>query len=119
MDGAAGNAESHGFVVFAFEDFDFCRRTKVKAVKKLQKLSVFFVDAEDFAGFVGAKICEKHGALLAQFGDAAAHGDAVGAGFFVAEALDEENFDFWRDGVLETLGFVVGLGPREANDFGE
>jgi hypothetical protein len=119
MDGAARDAEGEGFVVLAPGDSHQSAGMEVQAIEKFEELAVFFVHANDFGGFTGVEIGEQDGSLFAELGEAAAEGNAVGAGFFARETFEEEGFDFGRDGVLETLGFVVSLGPGEADDVGE
>ena len=43
----------------------------------------------------------------------------MGTGFFVGETFEEERFDFWRDGVFEAFGLIMGFGPRNADDLSE
>jgi len=91
----------------------------MEAFEEFEEAFVLFIDAEDFGGFAGAEFGEENGAVFAQFGDAAPHGDAVRTGFVAGETLHEERFDLRRNGVLHALGFGVGFGPGEADNFGE
>jgi len=53
--------------------------------------------------------------LLAELRDSAIDGDAVGTGFAITKALEQQRLDFGRNGVLHAFGFRVGLGPGEAD----
>jgi hypothetical protein len=91
----------------------------VQTVEEFEEAFIFFVDAKNFGGIVGAEFGEQDAALFAELRNAAVDGNAVRAGFVVGETLDEQGFDFGGDGVLHALGFGVRLGPRETDDFGE
>ncbi len=119
VNGFASGAERHRFVVLAAFDSEFGSGSQLKAIEEFQELAVFFVHANNFSFVFCAKIGEQDRALFAKFSDAATDGDAVRACAVVAETLEEKFFDFRRDGMLETLGFVVGFRPRKADDFGE
>src|SRR5579885_2177748 len=94
MHAFAGCPQRHGLVVFAVQDFQMRSRVQTQAVEKLKKLRIFFVDGNDFGFFPGAEIGKGNGSLFAQFGDAAAQRDSVRASLFVAEAFEQERFDF-------------------------
>ena len=51
--------------------------------------------------------------------ETAAQRHSVRTGFFVGETLEEESFDFRRDGMFKTLCFIVGLGPGQTDDVRE
>ena len=119
VDGFSGGAKSHGFVVLAFFDAEFCAGTQMQAVKEFQKLAVFFVDADDFRGIFRAQFREQHDALFAKLRDSATNRNAMGATASVTEAFQKKGLDFGRDGMLEAFGFVVSFGPREADNVGE
>src|SRR5579862_17412 len=111
MDGAACDAEGEGLVVLAFGDDHLSARMKVQAIEKFEELAVFFVHADDFGGFAGVEIGEQDGALFAELGEPTAEGNAVRAGLLACETFQEKRFNFGRDGVFETFGFVVSPGP--------
>ena len=92
--GFAGGAESHGFVVFAVEDFEMCSGMKAQAFEKFEKLRILFVDGDDFRFVFGTEVGEREGTLLAKFGDSATDRNAVGAGFLVAKAFEQESLNF-------------------------
>jgi len=119
MDGFSSGAKSHGFVVLALFDAEFCAGTQMQAVKEFQELTVFFVDADNFRGIFRAQFREQHDALFAKLSNATANRNAVGATASVAEAFQKKGLDFGRDGMLEAFGFVVGFGPGEADNVGE
>jgi len=119
MDGFSRGAESHGFVVLAFFDAEFCSGTQMQAVKKFQELAVFFVDADDFRGIFRAQFRQQYDTLFAELRDSTANRNAMGATASVTEAFEEEGLDFGRDGVFEAFGFVVSFGPRKSDDVGE
>ena len=119
MDGLVGHAEGESFVVAALKDIECCGGEQVEVLDELEEAFVLFVDAEDFGGVAGAKFGEKDAALLAKLGDTTVQGNAMRAGLVIGKALKEKSFDFGRDGVLHALGFGVGFGPGETDDFGE
>ena len=83
----------------------------MQTFEKLQELGVLFIDADDFGAIVGVQIGENNSALFAKLRETAAQRHSVGTGFFVGETLEEESFDFRRNGMLKSLCFIVGLGP--------
>lgn len=115
----ASDTEGEGFVVAAFENFDFAGGEEVKILEKIEEAFVAFVDTKNCGGIAGVEFGEENAALLAKLREAAAEGNTVGAGFVRGETFDEESFDGRRDGVLEAFGFGVRLGPGNADDFGE
>lgn len=119
MDGFAGDEKSERLVVAALEDLELGRRMEMEILEEFEEALVFLVDAENLCGFIGPKVGEKDATLLAELGDAAVDGHAMGTSFAVGEAFEEQRFDFRGDGVLHTLGFRVRFGPGEANDFGQ
>jgi len=65
MRGPAGDEDGEGFVVRAFEDLEFRAGTKLKVFEKFEEAFIFFIDAQNFGGFVGMKIGEEYAAFLA------------------------------------------------------
>jgi len=119
VDGFAGDEKGKGLVVTTLEDLELGGRMEMKILEEFEETFVFLVDAENFGAFFGPKVGEKDAALLAELGDAAVDGHAVGTGFATGETLEKQRFDFRGDGVLHALGFRVRFGPREADYFGE
>ena len=119
MHGVAGGAEGHGFVVLAFEDFDFCGGTKMEVFEKIEEAFFLFVDTNNFGGIVELQFRKKHRAFLAKLSESAAQGNPMRTGFVSSETLHEESFDFGGDGVFHALGFGMRFGPGEADDFRE
>ena len=87
--------------------------------EEIEEAFVLFVNGKDCGGITGLELGEEDATLFAKLRDTAADGDAVGAGFAIRETFEKKGFDFGRDGVLEALGFGVGFGPGETDDFGE
>jgi hypothetical protein len=114
-----GGAESHGFVVLALEDLDFCGRTEMEIFEKIEETFLLFIDANNFSGIVELQFGKKDGAFLAKLSESAAQGNAMRTGFVSRETLHEESFDFGRDGVFHALGFGMSFSPREADHLGE
>lgn len=88
MDGAAGGAEGHGFVVLFFLDIEGGAGAQAQIIEELEKFFVFFVDADDFGFVAGLQIGKRNGALFAELGDATADGDAMRTAFFFTEAFE-------------------------------
>ncbi len=119
MDGVAGDAQGHGFVVAAVEDIELGTGEHMEPFEELQKAFVLFVDAEDFRGIVGAQLRKENAALPAELRDTAIYRHPMRASLVTGEALDQQRFDFGRDGVFHALGFGMRFGPGQANHFGE
>src|SRR5882672_4438805 len=83
----AARTESHRLIVFAVQDFKGCGRAQAKPLQKLEKLRIFFVDADNLSRVLGAQVREQQGALLSELCDSSAHGDAMRTAFLVAETL--------------------------------
>src|SRR5207302_9837582 len=99
MDGFSSGVKSHGFVVLALFDAEFCAGTQMQAVEEFQELAVLFVNANDFRGIFRAQFRKQHDALFAKLSNAAANRNAVGATASVTEAFQKKGLDFGRDGV--------------------
>ena len=90
-----------------------------KFSRNSRNCAIFFVDANDFALFVGAQVRQQHRSLLPQGSNAAAYRNAVRTAFLVGKSLEQQLFDFGRNRVLESLGFIVRFRPRQTDHVGE
>src|ERR1041384_67525 len=119
MQSAVCRADCKSFIVLPAFDSKFRSRLKVQSIQKFQKISVFFVDADDLGALVGLQIGKQDRAVSAELRESAAQGNAMRAGFFASETFKQKRFDFWGNGMFQTLRFVVRLGPRQTNYIGE
>ena len=119
MDGFTSDTQGESFVVATFEDFEFDGGEQVQVLQEVEEAFVFFVDAKKRGGIASAQFREKNAALLAELRDAATERNAVGTGFVSGEPLEEQGFDFGRNGVLHPLSFGVRFGPGQADHLGK
>src|SRR6266700_4379426 len=115
--GLSTRAQRHRFIVLAPQHFHGRRRTQMQTLQKFQELFILFVDAQYFSRFQRAQIRQQYCPLPPQLGDSSSKGNAVWAGLFVAEALQDERLHFRRDGMLHSLRLVVSLRPGQADHF--
>lgn len=114
------DGDGHGFVVLAFVDAQPRTRTNFEAFHELEKLGVFFEDAENFIGTGNLGVREPHRAEFPpQLGHAAEKWNAVWAADIAAKPLQQQRRDLRRDAVLKALGFLMGARPIDADNVGE
>src|SRR5271155_1371403 len=118
--GTMADGYGHGLVVLALVDAQPGAGAKLEAFHELEKLGIFFEDAENFVGAGDLGIRQAHGAeFSAQLGHAAEERNAVRAADVAAEPLQQQRCDLRRNAVLQALGFFVRARPINADDVGE
>src|SRR5271156_3977821 len=118
--GATADRNGHGLVVLALVDAQARAGAKLEAFHELEKLGIFFEDAENFVGAGDFGIRQPHRAeFSAQLGHSAEEWNAVRAADVAAEPLQQQRCDLRRNAVLQALGFFVRARPINADDVGE
>src|SRR6267378_6656312 len=115
--GLPSGTESHCFIVLAPQHLYGRRRTQMQPFQKSEELFILLVDAQYFGRFRRAQIRQQYRSLPPQLGDSSSQRNAVRAGLFVAEALQEQSFHFRRDGMFHSLRLVVSLRPGQSDHF--
>src|ERR1700735_651723 len=110
----------HGLIVLALGAVHARARPKLEALHELEKLGVFFEDAEDFVGAGYLGIRQPHRAKFsAQLGHAAEKWNTVRTSNVAAKPLQQKCCDLRRNAVFEALGLLMRARPINADHVSE
>jgi hypothetical protein len=117
---SGGGGKSECLIVVAFEETQLRAGSNAAGFEKLEQAAVALVDTADRIGRAGGSIGKKKQAAMAATGGTFHLAQvAVRADSSFAEFGQQLGFEVRRDGVFETLGFVVNLPPLHAEKLGQ